>query len=34
MAEKDYILKVNDLKTEFKVGKHIVHAVNGVSYNV
>ena len=34
MAEKDYILKVNDLKTEFKVGKRIVHAVNGVSFNV
>ena len=34
MAEKDYILKVTDLKTEFKVGKKIVHAVNGVSFNV
>ena len=34
MPEKDYILKVNDLKTEFKVGKRIVHAVNGVSFNV
>ena len=34
MAERDYILKVNDLKTEFKVGKRIVHAVNGVSFNV
>ena len=26
MAEKDYILKIKDLKTEFKVGKRIVHA--------
>ena len=34
MAEKDYILQVKDLKTEFKVGKRIVHAVNGVSFNV
>ena len=34
MAEKDYILKVDDLKTEFKVGKRVVHAVNGVSFNV
>ena len=34
MAERDYILKVTDLKTEFKVGKKIVHAVNGVSFNV
>ena len=34
MAEKDYILKVTDLKTEFKVGKKVVHAVNGVSFNV
>ena len=34
MAEKDFVLKVNDLKTEFKVGKRIVHAVNGVSFNV
>ena len=34
MAEKDYILKVTDLKTEFKVGKKIVHAVNGVSFNL
>lgn len=31
MAEKDYILQIKDLKTEFKVGKRIVHAVNGVS---
>ena len=34
MAEKDYILKVNDLKTEFKVGRRTVHAVNGVTFNV
>ena len=31
MAEKDYILQLEDLKTEFRVGKKIVHAVNGVS---
>lgn len=31
MAEKDYILQIKDLKTEFKVGKRVVHAVNGVS---
>ena len=34
MADKDYILQVKDLKTEFKVGKRIVHAVNGVSFNL
>jgi len=34
MAEKDYILRVDDLKTEFKVGKRVVHAVNGVSFDV
>ena len=34
MAEKDYILQVEDLKTEFKVGKRTVHAVNGVSFNL
>ncbi len=34
MAEKDYILKVKDLKTEFKVGKRIVHAVNGVNFDL
>ena len=34
MAEKDFILQVKDLKTEFKVGKRIVHAVNGVSFNL
>ena len=34
MAEKDYILKVKDLKTEFKVGRRTVHAVNGVTFNV
>ena len=31
MTEKDYILQIKDLKTEFKVGKRIVHAVNGVT---
>ena len=34
MAEKDYILRIKDLKTEFKVGKRIVHAVNGVTMDV
>ena len=34
MAERDFILQVKDLKTEFKVGKRIVHAVNGVSFNL
>ena len=34
MTEKDYILQVKDLKTEFKVGKRIVHAVNGVTFNL
>lgn len=34
MAEKDFILKVSDLKTEFAVGKKRVHAVNGVTFNL
>jgi len=34
MAERDYILKVEDLKTEFAVGKRRVHAVNGVTFNL
>lgn len=34
MAEKEYILKVSDLKTEFAVGKKRVHAVNGVNFNL
>ncbi len=34
MSEKDYILRVNDLKTEFAVGKRIVHAVNGVTFDL
>lgn len=34
MAEQDYILKVNDLKTYFKVGKKTVRAVNGVTFDV
>ncbi len=34
MAERDYILKVEDLKTEFAVGKKRVHAVNGVTFEL
>lgn len=34
MSEKDCVLKVNELKTEFKVGKKTVHAVNGVSFEL
>ena len=34
MAQKDYILQIKDLKTEFTVGKRVVHAVNGVSFDV
>ncbi len=34
MADKDYILCVKDLKTEFKVAKRIVHAVNGVTFEL
>jgi len=34
MNEKDYILRVKDLKTEFKVAKRTVHAVNGVTFDV
>ena len=34
MAEKDIILSVQDLKTEFKVGKRVVHAVNGVDFDL
>ncbi len=32
--DQDTILHVEDLKTEFKVGKRIVHAVNGVSFDL
>ena len=34
MIEKDYILQVKELKTNFKVGRRIVHAVNGVTFDV
>ena len=34
MMEKDFVLKVSDLKTEFTVGKKKVHAVNGVTFNL
>lgn len=34
MSEKDYILQVKNLKTEFKVGRRTVHAVNGVSFGL
>lgn len=32
--DKDTILHVENLKTEFKVGKRTVHAVNGVSFDL
>ena len=34
MKEKDCVLKVKNLKTEFKVGRRTVHAVNGVSFEL
>ncbi len=34
MMNKDVILSVNDLKTEFAVGKKRVHAVNGVTFEL
>ena len=34
MIEKDYILRVKDLRTEFKVGKRTVHAVNGATFDL
>ena len=34
MQEKEYILRVQDLKTDFKVGRKIVHAVGGVTFDV
>ena len=34
MDKKDVILQVKDLKTEFKVSKRTVHAVNGVSFDL
>ena len=34
MENKDYILEIEDLVTEFKVGKRTVHAVNGVNLKV
>ena len=34
MLENDYILRVQDLKTDFKVGRKTVHAVNGVTFDV
>lgn len=34
MDKKDVILKVENLKTEFKVSKRVVHAVNGVSFDL
>lgn len=32
--EQDIVLSVNDLKTRFKVGKKIVNAVNGVTFDL
>ena len=34
MQENDHILRVQDLKTDFKVGRRTVHAVNGVTFDV
>ena len=34
MARKDIVLEVNNLRTEFKVGKKIVHAVNDISFSL
>lgn len=34
MAEKDYVLKVENLQTKFKVGKRTVNAVNGVTFQL
>jgi len=34
MADKEIILSVNDLKTEFAVGRKRVHAVNGVTFDL
>ena len=34
MADKDYILRVTDLQTKFRVGKRIVNAVNGVTFEL
>ena len=34
MANKDLILELQDLKTSFKVGRRMVHAVNGVNLEV
>jgi len=34
MTEKEIILRVKDLKTEFAVGKKRVHAVNGVTFDL
>ena len=34
MIEKDYILRVKDLRTEFRVGKRTVHAVNGATFDL
>lgn len=34
MSERDYILQVKDLKTDFKVGRRTIHAVNGVTFDV
>lgn len=34
MIEKDYILRVQNLRTEFKVGKRTVHAVNGATFDL
>ncbi len=34
MAEKDYVLEVENLQTKFHVGKRIVNAVNGVTFQL
>ncbi len=34
MTNHDYILSINDLKTQFQVGKRVVKAVDGVTLNI
>lgn len=34
MAENDYVLEVEDLKTKFQVGRRTVNAVNGVNFKL
>ena len=34
MSEQEIVLRVDDLKTQFKVGKKTVQAVNGVTFQL